>query len=242
MSVPVAALTGEVFRGAWLVEGGSRQDVRGILESRAEMLSLRDDVQSMGADIQQMTVELTAIDAGLPTAEAALAALVIEHHGQEKAIVGLEAQVGRASDDLSRLGRRLEVVATERRRAEDEERMAEQRREESAAAIALQESQQRDAEGRLDGVQSRLQSARDYAEGEMRLVTEARTDQATLVERSGALDGELARLEDAARELEERITGRRSDIARPRSGAGSCGRRSARPNTRSTTTCARSTS
>ena len=214
VSVPVAAKTGEVFRGVWLVQGGSRQDVRGILESRAEMLSLRDDVQAMGAEIHTLTVELAALDTALPAAEASLATIVTEHHGQEKTIVGLEAQVSRASGDLARLERRLEVVATERSRAEDEERTAEQRREESAAAIALQESQQRDAEGRLGGVQSRLQSARDYAEGKMRLVTEARTEQAALTERSAALDTEVARLEDGARELEERITGRRADIAR----------------------------
>jgi chromosome segregation protein len=214
VSVPVAARTGEVFRGAWVVQGGSRQDVRGILESRAEMLSLRDDVQAMGAEIQKMTLESTALDASVPAAEAALAALVAEHHGQEKAIVGLEAQVGRTSDDLSRLGRRLDVVATERSRAEEEERAAEQLRDESAAAIALHESQQRDAEGRLDTVQARLQSAREHAEAKMRLVTEARTEQAALVERSSALETEVARLEEAARELEERIAGRRADIAR----------------------------
>ena len=214
VSVPVAAKTGEVFRGVWIVQGGSRQDVRGILESRAEILSLRDDVQAMGADIQAMTVELAAIDAGLPAAEASLASFVAEQHGQEKSIVGFDGQFVRAAEDLSRLGRRLEIVATERARAEDEERTAEQRREESAAAIALQESQQHDAEGRLDGVQSRLQSVRDYAEGKMRLVTEARTEQAAIAERATGLDAELARLEDAARELEERITGRRADIGR----------------------------
>jgi chromosome segregation protein len=214
VSVPVAAKTGEVFRGAWLVQGGSRLDVRGILESRAEMLSLRDDVQTMGAEAQKLTVEVTALDAARPAAESSLAALVADHHTQEKAIVGFEARVARASDDLARMSRRLDVVATERNRAEEEERTAEARREESAAAIALQESQQRDAEGRLDGVQTRLQSAREHAEGKMRLVTAARTDQAALGERAAALDTEVARLEDAARELEDRISGRRADIER----------------------------
>ncbi len=45
VSVPVAALTGEVFRGAWLVEGGSRQDVRGILETRAAAIALKEELQ-----------------------------------------------------------------------------------------------------------------------------------------------------------------------------------------------------
>jgi chromosome segregation protein len=213
-SVPVAARTGEVFRGAWLVQGGSRQDVRGILESRAEMESLRDDVQAMDAEVQKLTLELTALDAALPTAESFVSALVGDQHTHEKAIVGFDAQVARASDDLARIARRLDVVNTERNRAEEEERTAEARREESATAIALQESQQRDAEGRLTGVQSRLQSARDYAEGKMRLVTGARTEQAALVERVAALDTEVARLEDAGRDLEDRILGRRGDIER----------------------------
>jgi chromosome segregation protein len=214
VSAPVAALTGEVFRGAWLVQGGSRQDARGILESRAEMLALRDEVQAIGDEIRSLTTGLDAIVAEMPGAEAAVAAAVADQHQHEMAIVGGEAQAARAADELARVTRRLEVVLTERRRAEEEARAAGDRRDEAAAAIVLHESQQRDAEGRLDGVMASLQAARETAEARMRLVTEARTVQATLLERVAALDQEIARLEEAARELDERIAGRAADIER----------------------------
>jgi chromosome segregation protein len=214
VSVPVASMTGEVFRGRWLVEGGSRQDVRGILESRAEMLALRDEVQTIGDEIRALSAELEGVAAAVPQVEAAAAAAVAAQHDHEKAIVGAEAQVARLADEGTRLGRRLDVVETERRRAEEEERAAASRRDEAAAAIVLQESQQREAEGRLDGVISSLQAARDAAEARLRLVTEARTAQATLVERAAAMENERARLEDAARELETRLAGRTADIER----------------------------
>ncbi len=203
-----------MFRGAWLVEGGSRQDVRGVLESRAEMLSLKDDVQAVADRTRALEAERAALEIAVPAAEAALAALVGGQHEHEKAIVSLESQAAHAADEHARVTRRLDVVATERRRAEAEERAADERREESTAAIARHETEQREAEGRLGGVTAGLQAARELAEGRMRLVTEARTAQAALVERAVALTAEGARLEEAARDLDDRIVGRRSDIER----------------------------
>jgi chromosome segregation protein len=214
VSVPVAARSGEVFRGAWLVEGGSRQDARGVLESRAEMLALRDDVQECGARTRALAARRAALDAAVPAAETALSGLVAAQHEQEKAIVGLENRLTHATEDRDRIGRRLDVVATERRRAGEEERAAEGRRDEAAAAIARHESDQREAEGRLGGVAAELQAAREVAEGRLRLVTDARTAQAALSERAAVLGAETARLEEAAGELETRMSGRRADIDR----------------------------
>ena len=154
VSVPVAAMTGEVFRGAWLVEGGSRQDARGILETRAEMLSLRDDVA--GAARRASTRcgrESPRWTRPSPTAEAALAALVDRQHDQEKAIVGLEAQVGagrrraRAGAAPARTSSRPSAAAPTKRSARPSSAA-----KNPSAAIALHETQQRDAEGRLGGV------------------------------------------------------------------------------------------
>ncbi|MEZ5320082.1 MAG: chromosome segregation protein SMC [Vicinamibacterales bacterium] len=214
VSVPVATRDGEVFRGAWLVEGGSRQDARGILESRAEMLALRDRVTEAERAGAELTAGREALAEAIAGAAAALAAQVADLHTREKAIVGLEGRTARAAEDLARLERRLEVVATEHRRAEEEARAAETRREEAVAAIALHETRRLEAEGRLDGVLASLQSSRGEAEGRMRLVTEARTEQAALHERVLALDADVARLHEAARELDARLESRRADIRR----------------------------
>jgi len=214
VSVPIATMAGEVFRGAWLVEGGSRQDVRGILESRAEMLSLRDDVQLGGAETRALSADVAALDAIIPSTEASATAFQAEQHGHEKAIVGFEAQANRTADELVRVQRRLDVVTTERRRADEEERATALRRDEAIAAIELHETQQRDAEARLGGVMGQLQSAREDAEARLQGVTAARTAEAALIERAAALESDVARLEEAAADLEARIAGRQADIAR----------------------------
>ena len=202
---PSPPSAGEVFRGGGLVEGGSRQDVRGILETRAEVLALREQCQALRAAVAQLAAEEAALDGLIPHAQAALGALRSQQHDYEKDIVGLESASQRAADDLARVSRRQDLVETERRRAEDEERAAERRREESVAAIAAHALQQRDAEDRLGGVAGRLQSARVDAEASMRLVSESRTEQATLTERLAGLETEVARLEDAASDIEARI-------------------------------------
>jgi chromosome segregation protein len=214
VSVPVATMAGDVFRGPGVVEGGSRGESRGILETRGEVLTLRDQVAAAAADIERLTAEVAALDAAIASGEAAVAARIDEQHGREKAVVGIEAQVARASDDLDRLSRRLDVVHTEQRRTGEEEQAAERRRDEALAAIAMQEADQHGAEGRLVEVLTRLQAAREEAEARTRRLTEARAGHAGLVERTSALDTDVVRLDDAARELEERLTARHADVER----------------------------
>jgi chromosome segregation protein len=217
VSVPVAARSGEVFRGAWLVQAGSRHDARGVLETRADMLALRDDVQALAGRTRALTTERSSLDQAVTQGEAAVAAVIAALHEQEKAIVGLESRAARAHEEQDRVGRRLEIVGTERRRAQEEEGAAELRREESAAAIGRHEQEQRDAEGRLGGVAAELQAARELAESRLRLLTDARTAQAALAERIAVLGIEAARLEEAARDLDDRISSRRSEIERTES-------------------------
>jgi chromosome segregation protein len=105
-------------------------------------------------------------------------------------------------------------VATEHARAAEETRTAEARREDAVKAIDQHESQQRTAEAHLDNVLTSLQASREEAEGRLRRVTEARTRQAALTERRAALETEVLRLEEAARDLDQRIAARRADIDR----------------------------
>ena len=214
VSVPVATLSGEVFKGDWIVQGGSRRDVHGILETRAEVQALRDEVAASHTAIERMSGELTALAAAIADGDTGLAAVVAAQHAHEKAIVAHEGDDRRLSDDLARLARRFDLVGTEHARAAEEARTAEQRREDAGAAIELHESAQRSAEAQLDGVLSSLQASRDDAESRMRLVTEARTAQAGLIERTAALETEGRRLEEAAHDLDQRIAARRADIER----------------------------
>ena len=212
--VPVATLAGEVFHGAWRVEAGSRQDARGILETRAEVETLRERAQTLAAQLTALAAQAAACETAIASAEAAVASSLAAHHDHEKTIVGFESDARRAAEDLARLGRRLEVVSTDLQRAVGEHQAAEGRREESLAAIAQHDTHHRDAESRLGDMTSRLQSVREAAESALQRVTEARTGEATLVERLAGLESETARLEEAARELDARMDARRADISR----------------------------
>jgi chromosome segregation protein len=211
---PVATMSGEVVRGAGVVEGGSRRDARGIFETRGEILVLREQVAARGAANATLSSRAADADEAIVAGDAMVAGYVAGHHNEEKAIVGIEAQLARAEEEFTRLSRRLDVVVTECRRASDEEATAEGRREEAAAAITMHETRQRGAEHRLGDVMASLQSARGDAEARTRQLTEARAGQAGLMERTSALDSEAIRLDEAARELEERIGARRAEIDR----------------------------
>ncbi len=215
-SVPVATISGEVRRRVALVEGGSRRDARGILETRAEIQSLRDRVATAQGEVEALRAQDASLALAIPEAASALTALIEHHHDREKAIVSLDGDVRRLADEQARVSRRLDMVRNELERAGEEVRAAEFRRDESIAAIALQATQQRDAEGRLSGVAASLQAAREDAEAKLRLASDARTAQATLGERLASLETDISRLEESARDLEARIGQRRDDIERTR--------------------------
>ncbi|MEO7189657.1 MAG: chromosome segregation protein SMC [Vicinamibacterales bacterium] len=212
--LPVATRSGEVFRHRWLVQGGSRQDVRGILETRAEMVTLREQVEAGAAALSGMTADLAELAGQISTGQALLTEIIAEQHDREKAIVGFEAQTNRSVDDRQRVLRRLDVVATELSRARQEVESTERRREEAASAIVTHEAGFHAAEDQLSGVLGRLQQARETSEVCMRQVSESRTAQATLVERVSGVEAELTRLEEAARDLGLRLDGRRADMQR----------------------------
>jgi chromosome segregation protein len=212
--VPVATRDGDVLRGGWLVLGGPRGEAHGILESRAEVLSLRDQVEAARASVETLSRDVTGLEFAIDADQQALAGLVADQHAHEKAMVGFEAQTARTAEDRVRAARRLEVVATERSRADGELTDTERRREEAIAAIVVREGAQRAAEEHLGQLLSAQQSARIAAEAAMRLVSDSRTEEAALTERVAGLDLEVTRLEDAARELMIRVDGRRDEIQR----------------------------
>ncbi len=181
------------------------------------MLELRADVDAARARGDAIATELAAAERHVAAADAAVVSLVDHQHAQEKAIVGSEGELSRTSEDRARVGRRLDVITTERARAESEHEAAEARRHEATTAIDEHEVRQRTAEESLGSVLGRLHAARDEAEGRLRLVTAGRTGQATYIERTAAFDADVIRLEEAGRELDGRIESRHAEIRRTES-------------------------
>jgi chromosome segregation protein len=214
VAVPVATTSGVVCRGAWLVEGGSHREARGILETRAQIESLRDEITIAGGASRDLQRAIAELDRQIADVQARGEALVADQHEREKSIVGLEAQVVRLADETERAARRLDVVATDCAKAAEEHEASDRRQTDAVAAIGTHEQQMRLAEENLGQVMARLQQTRETAEASLRVVTTMRTEEATLVERASGFDAELARLEATLADLVERLASRRADIDR----------------------------
>ena len=205
---------GEVFRGAHRVEGGARDDARSILTTKREIKELRERADAEDATLVRMLEEAGGLDVAIASAESAIASLQAELHRQEKAIVGYDLQVTTAGEASDRVARKQEQITVERRSADEELRTQEQREEEARQSIQRIETEQRAADEQLSTAQRRLFEARETAASQSRVTAEAKAAHAALVERSSALAIEVQRLEDAARELEERVVTRSEELQR----------------------------
>jgi chromosome segregation protein len=211
---PVATLEGDVFRRGNLVEGGQRTESVGLLSMKREIKELRERVELETAEVARLRQAGDSVSLTIAAVETAIASLQSELHRQEKAAVGFELQVAAADEAAERLARKRDQIALERRAAEEELRSQEARREEAQESIARIELDQRAADEQLNGAQRRLFEAREAMQSQAQRTAETKAEHAALVERAAALEADVARLEDAAREMEARINGRRADLER----------------------------
>ena len=92
--------------------------------------------------------ETAELEATIAHAANAIAALNAEHHKQEKAVVGHEAQLQHATDEETRLAQKSEQLAREKHQAEEERDTLDRRQEEARASIGrLEEAQRRRTSG-----------------------------------------------------------------------------------------------
>src|SRR3954462_2689878 len=214
---PIVTLEGEVFRGAHVIEGGTRAEARGILTTRREIQELRERSRQDAAIVERLRGEIVSLDVVIATAESAISSLQGELHRLEKSSVGFELQVASGAEAIERIRRKHEQIATERRTSEEELRTQDARHEEARDSIARIQSEQRTADDLLNSAQRRLFEAREAMQAQAERTSEAKAAHAALVERASALAGEIQRLEESATELEARIQTRRDDLQRNQS-------------------------
>ncbi len=202
--LPVVTTVGDVFHGPHLVAGGASETSRGILQTRREIMELREHVRTERGAVARLAAETEELEGVVAHASAAIAALNAEHHKQEKAVVGYDSQLQHAAGEAARLAHRREQLGRERHQAEDERDALDRRQEEARASIVRLDNDQRIADERLTSAQRRLLEAREATEELSRRAAEARAGHAALVERASALTAEVQRLEEASAELEAR--------------------------------------
>jgi chromosome segregation protein len=211
---PVATLEGDLLRGPFVLEGGTRAEARGILTTKREIKELRERAEADRAAVERLRDDIAALDVTSAEAESAIATLGGELHRQEKAIVGFDLQVQNAADAAERIARKQEQIATERRSAEEEQRAQQARQDEARESIRRIEEEQRAADDVLNAAQRRLFDAREAMQAQAARTAEAKAGHAALVERAGGLTTEVQRLEEAAHELEERVVAGQEDLRR----------------------------
>ena len=215
-SAPVATIEGDLFRGPHLVSGGLRVESRSILATKREIKELHERMATERTEAARLADEGSRLDAVIAEVGAALAGLTAEQHRQEVAIVGQEAQVARAVEESTRLARKGDLISLELRQADDERATLDARYAEAETSIARLFEEQRRAEADLSSAQGRLMTAREAVEERSARVAESRATHATMIERAAALAAEVLRLEEAARDIETRMTARAAELEQAR--------------------------
>lgn len=202
---PVVTLEGDVFRGRYVVTGGDKAESRGILATKREIKELREKLAESKIALEQLIAETANFEQTIALATAAIVGLSAEFHRQEKAIVGVEGQSQRAAGDEFRVQQRTELVQTEVSRVREEVAGLDARQAEARESIARLNEQRTEADQTLSDAQRKLYEARETSEGLSLKAAEARAAHAGLVERSAGALAEVARMEEAAAELERRV-------------------------------------
>jgi chromosome segregation protein len=208
----VATLDGDVFHAPHVISGGGKAEARGILATKREIKELREKVAAGRTELDRLASRTTELQQTIALSSAAIAALAVELHRQEKVIVGVEAQLLHAAEEERRLEQRAELVTNESRRGQDEIAALDARQTEARESIARLEEQKRQADQALAEAQRTLVVEREGAESLSQKAAEARAAHAALVERAAGAEAEVARMEDAARERERRVQTCASDL------------------------------
>jgi chromosome segregation protein len=209
--VPVVTLAGDVFRAGHLVSGGGREETRGILSTKREIKDLRERAVEVRGQLHRLAGEMADVEQTIDRLTAAIAALTADAHSHEKAMVAFEALLAKTGENLDRLARKGEVLATESAKAEEQRRSLEAREAEAREAAARREGERQAAEERFGLAQRQLQEARESVEIIGRRAADARAAHAALVERATAILAEVSREEEALADLEARVAARQEE-------------------------------
>ena len=216
-TAPIATPDGNVFRGAAVVDGGSKQAALGILITKREIKELDVRIAEEQGVVSHLCEDISLCDAAVERAESALEECREEQHQHEKSMIGHELQRSSFAEDTERLSKKREVVETERRAVEEEREALEAHRAEAQTSIELLEREQRVADERFMSAQRHALDARESIDTLGREAAEMKAGHAALLERASALEMSAVRLERASQELDDRLQRRTDEAARTRS-------------------------
>ena len=210
---PIVTREGVVFEGASVVGGGKR-GTRGILATKGEIGELQGQVTSGQEVLQRLNADVDRCGAKITKSEAKVETLQSVEHSHEKELLELELRATSLNDGADRLGGKRDLIETERRTAEEEHQDLIAKECEAREAITRLEADQRVADERFMAAQARLLESRETVDVLGKAVTEAKALYAALAERATALAGDVKRLEDTTKDLDQRVNARAADNLR----------------------------
>ena len=205
---PITTPEGVVFRGSSVVQGEGKPEARGILRTKGEIEELRSRLASEEESVRRLNAEVTRFAGLAARAEADLKKLQLEEHRHEKELLELDLRLARLDEEAERLRHKRDVIDTERRKAREELDGLDVKQTEARAAISRLEADQQAADERFMDAQRWLLEARELVDTLGRQVTDAKAAHAALGERARALSSDVKRLEDAGRDLDQRVSSR----------------------------------
>ena len=205
---PIVVSDGTVFRGASLLSGGGRSAARGLLATKREIKELRARIAAAEEAISGLHEDVTRLEGAATRAAAALEALRRDEHEHEKALIGLDMQLGQIGTERTRLVERQRIIATDRRTADEERDALAAKQTEARETIVRLEAEHAAARERFTGCQDRLVEARDAVDAVGQQVADVKSQHAALAERAAALVADVRRIEEQARDLRQRIEAR----------------------------------
>jgi chromosome segregation protein len=214
--VPCVTLAGETVSCA-LIAGG--RGVRGLLAPRRE-------IREIGAHLIEIDARLAELlargaEARQQAIEAGEAARGLDEriHALEKDLVAIRHDLTTAEEEMRRIGRKSDVLDSERSQAEQERGAAAVRLAEIEQALGVAEAERAAGSERLTALAQAVTEARAKSEAAQARASEARAALAALRERAAAVSGECARLALERQELLDRIAAaaaRGAEMARRR--------------------------
>jgi chromosome segregation protein len=210
----VATPDGDAYRDGCVVFGGTRSEGLGILATKRQIKELRQRTGEDDASLDAVARQVADLEGTVAETDRLIAAAAREAHDLEKTALGLELQVDRARGELDRLARKREQIGSERRQADQERQALQTREDEATERITSVERERAEWQAQLAQAQQTLAEARDAASTARRHASEAKAEHAALVERAAGIANEVQKLEEAGKDLEDRIDQRNEDRRR----------------------------
>jgi chromosome segregation protein len=202
----MVTLDGDIVDRHGVVTGGSREAAgAGVLKQKREIRELEEISAGLDKDLEAASARLVSVKAELAETAATLETLRKEGHQGDLAILTSEKDLVRWRSEGERLAERRAQLERERGEVAGAQREHARELEENDLALAGARGRAGDAEKRQLGLIEGVTLARRDVDDATARVTEHKVRVAQVAAERQAARGQLARLEDGARELARRV-------------------------------------